>query len=123
MTNEDISVIKELRALTGLKEGQIVSVFEALSNMYGVGNYYNNERIHLPLFGTFKLKFEGDEIENGLRKAQVTGFFTLHDSIKKNVGIIEDYKKTGNEKLLLELDSFKNIVKDTKLALKNTLEG
>lgn len=121
MTIEDDNTIKELRALTGLKESQISSVFMALSYMHGLGNYYNNEEITIPYFGTFRLRFEGNE--GSERKANVTGFFTLHEDMKRNVGIIEDYRETNNERLLLDLDAFKHIKNETRLALKLTTEG
>lgn len=125
MTVEDRNIIKEIRALTGLKDSQVADVFKSLSHVCGLGSYYNNESIAIPYFGTFKLRFEGDEIDDisGLRKAKVTGFFSLHEDVKKNVGLIEDYRETGNDKLITDIDAFKTIKHNTRQALKQTTEG
>lgn len=114
LSTKDIKIIKELKALTGVSESQISSIFLNLANMIGIGNYYNGETITIPYFGTFKLKFEGNG-EN--REAKVTGFFSLDDNIKRNVGIIEDFKATEDEKILLDLDAFTQIKKETRLNL------
>lgn len=119
----DRDTIKELRTLTGLKEGEISSVFKALSYMMAIGNYYNDETITIPYFGTFKLKFDGDDIDKeGNRVAKVTGFFSLADEIKRNVGIVEDFKKTQDANLLTELDSYKIIKTDIRQSLKSSTE-
>ena len=119
MEERESNIIGELKCLTGLSLNQVDSVFRNLSHMLCMGNYYNGEEITIPYFGTFKLKFDGDDED---RKAQVTGFFSLSESIKRNVGIIEDFKETGDEKNLLDLDSYKDIRNDTRLALKNAVE-
>lgn len=118
MTNSDKSTIKEIRSLTGLNENQVSAVFKALAYVIGIGNYQNNESITIPYFGNFKLNYDGDEIIDGDRKAKVSGFFSLHETLKKNVGIIEDYRETGDDNLILDLDSYKNIRNDTRQALK-----
>ncbi len=124
MNKKDTSTIKELRTLTGLTDGQISSVFKALSYMVGIGNYYNGEEIQIPYFGKFKLKFDGDELdEQGNRIAKVNGFFILHDDVKRNVGIVEDFKKTQDANLLTELDSYKVLKGSIRQSLKNSVES
>jgi nucleoid DNA-binding protein len=116
LKTEEEKIIGELKNLTDLKESEIASVFKHFSNMLCIGNYYNGEDITIPYFGTFKLKFEGDNEE---RKAQVTGFFNLHEDIKRNVGIVEDFRKTGDESNLLDLDCYKLIRDNVRVALKD----
>ena len=124
INNEEKKVIQEIRALTGLNEKQISSVFLSLSFTYGMGNYFNGEKIVIPYFGEFKLKFEGDEVDEntGKRKANVTGFFSLNEGIKKNIGIVEDFLKTGDEKLLLDLSSYKVLKDQIRQELKQQSE-
>lgn len=115
MKDEDRNLIKDLRTLTGLSENNLVSVFKHLAFMCSISSYYNEEEVVIPYFGTFNLKFEGDDDE---RNAKVSGKVALHKDFKKNVGIIEDFKRTGNEDLLLTLDSFDMLEKDVKQSLK-----
>ena len=114
----DQEIIEEIRTYTGLPLGDIVSVFEAFS-FYVLGSYSENERIRVPNFGEFFIKFDGDEVTPLGREAKVTGFFTPSDCLKKMIGQYEDAKRTGE---YYNIDLIKRMKQRSKDALEHRIE-
>lgn len=91
-TNEkDQEVLEELRIISGLNMEQVTEVLQAFSILVAM-NYGEKEKIHIPFFGNFYLKYDGDEVTEEGREAKVTGFFSPHEFLKKVIGQIEDSK-------------------------------
>lgn len=117
-TKEDVDIIEELRTYTGLPLSDIVKVFEGFS-FYALSSYSEKEKIKIPYFGSFYLKFEGDEISPKGREAKVTGFFSPHDFLKRIVGQLEDAKESGEYH---NIDVIKRLKRDSKDALEKKLD-
>jgi len=111
-------IIEEIRTYTGLPLGDIVSVFDAFA-LYVLGSYSENEKIKIPHFGEFYLKFDGDEITSLGREAKVTGFFSPSTELKRMVGQYEDVKQTGE---YYNIDLIKKMKKKSKDALEKKIE-
>lgn len=92
----DQEIIEELRNLSGHSIESITEIFKFFS-VYSCLCYINDEKIKIPFFGDFLLKYDGDEITAEGKEAQVTGFFSPHDELKRMVGQTEDAKNRNDK--------------------------
>jgi len=95
-TSNDLKVIEELRKLLPNYNDEMIMDFLVAFHTYTALCYMEGEEVHFPLFGKFLIKYQGDEETSEGRKAKVSGFFSLHEELIRQVGQIEDAKRSGD---------------------------
>lgn len=116
-TKKDQEIIEELRTLTGYSLSEVTELFEYFA-LYALTAYSEGEKVSIPFFGDFHLKFDGDEVTDYGREAKVTGFFSPHAYLKKTIGEYEDVKGSGelyNIDIIQRLKKRSKHILDTKL--------
>jgi hypothetical protein len=111
-------VIEEIRCATGLEEGQIIQVFESLSNIYAIGQFSVKEKVYIPFLGDLYLQFSEDIIKGDHKEAIVRGFFSPNDVLKKNIGYYQDFLASQKKEHLEMMPSFQYIKNRTESSLK-----
>jgi hypothetical protein len=103
---QEKEVIELLRNLSGENEERIHNILLSLMK-YSLMQYGSGESITIPLFGTFKIKYLGEEIDKntGEKNPNLECFFDPSLVLRKNIGQYEDFKKGDIQ--IIDIDIFK----------------
>ncbi len=96
LTQKEIEVINSIRNLSHENVERIHNIFNALMTQ-ALMNYTENEPMVIPGFGTFLVKYKGDEISSQGREAKIEVFFDPSPTFKENIGAYEDFKSSKNK--------------------------
>jgi nucleoid DNA-binding protein len=131
LSKEDYNTIEILRNISGENEDRIHAIFEALVE-HALHQYADKQRIEVPYFGTLYIKYKGETIlSNGAKEVDIDVFFSPSKNLKKNIGRIEDLKKSliefvdvpvTNEKLNKIEALLKTQVSETYQDVRSTLD-
>jgi len=103
MLNEEEkkSVTKKLQLLSKHSKADIQEMLEALV-IQMMFDYLEGKETYIPLIGSFKFQFKGDEIVDGTRRAIVRTEFTIDEFLQRVIGQAEDNEETEVEKIFKE---------------------
>lgn len=98
LTSREKEIIEILRNISGETISKVDNVLKALA-VYTILNHSENEVVTIPYFGTFKIKFIKDELnEDGKTfNTEVETFYSPSEDLKTNIGKLEDIKNNGGD--------------------------
>lgn len=114
------NVMENLRNISGENIERINNIFKALM-MYSLMQYSEGEAITIPYFGTFKIEYKGDLVEEGLRYSDLDTKYFPSSEMRINIGYMEDIKRTGNTEEIVNIPIIKEIAKNLEGSLKGIL--
>jgi hypothetical protein len=119
LTQKEQESIENIRNISHENVERIHSIFNALMT-YSLMNYTENEPIVIPYFGSFLVKYRGDDITNDGREAKIEVYFDPSPSFKENIGAYEDFKSSKN-KDITKIPIIRQLAVEQTRALKLTM--
>ncbi|HPC09955.1 MAG TPA: hypothetical protein PLN85_02635 [archaeon] len=119
LSSKEVEVINILRNLSHENIERIYNIFNALT-MYSLMNYTENEPIVIPGFGSFLIKYKGDEVTNKGKEAKLEIIFIPSDFLKENIGFYEDFKN-GKLNNITDIPIIKQLENEQIQALRSIL--
>jgi len=95
LTPKEIEVVNAIRNLSHENVERIYNVFNGLMTQ-ALMNYTENEPMIIPGFGSFLVRYVGDEVSSKGREAKLEVFFDPSPAFKENIGAYEDFKNNKN---------------------------
>ena len=94
LTVKEKEVLEIVRNITHENIEKINSILLGLMT-YGLLNYTDKESIVIPYFGTFFIKYKGDQITPDGKEAVLESYFEPSPYLRENIGAYEDLKKNS----------------------------
>lgn len=93
LTQKEIETINNIRNISHENIERIHNIFNALMTQ-ALMNYTENEPMIIPGFGTFLVRYKGDDVSNQGKEAIIEVFFDPSPAFKENIGAYEDFKSS-----------------------------
>jgi len=124
LTSKETEVDEILRNISHENVERVHNVLNALMTC-AIMNYTEGEPMVIPLFGSFLVKYRGDNLTKDGREAEIEVFFDPSPAFKQNIGAYEDFKTSKIKDIrsipiMKELEIFQT--QSLKMTMNDTLE-